>query len=68
MKSKSFVFETNFDKLETPLLRIFEAMFDPVAIGSYLASIFGIDWKRIRYLVYSNSILGKAENFEVKKV
>jgi len=47
--------------------RIFSS-FDPVAIDSYLASIFGIDWKRIKYLVYSNSILGKAENFEVKKV
>jgi uncharacterized protein (DUF362 family) len=42
--------------------------FDPVALDSYLAKIFGIDWKRIKYLAYSNNILGKAENFEIKKV
>lgn len=44
------------------------ASFDPVALDSYLAKIFGFDWKKIRYLVLANKILGEAENYKVIKL
>lgn len=44
------------------------ASFDPVALDSHLAKIFGFDWREIKYLTLSNKVLGKAEDFEVKIV
>jgi len=41
------------------------ASFDPVALDSYLARIFCFDWRKIKYLVFSNKILGETENFKV---
>ena len=41
------------------------ASFDPVALDSYLAKIFGFDWRKIKYLVLSDKILGNANDFEV---
>jgi len=41
------------------------ASFDPVALDVHLTKIFDFDWKKIRYLVYSNKILGEAESYEV---
>ena len=44
------------------------ASFDPVALDSYIAKIFGYDWRKIKYLVYSHQKIGQAENFEVLKI
>lgn len=44
------------------------ASFDPVALDSHLAKIFGFDWRKIKYLVLANKILGEAENFEIVKL
>ena len=44
------------------------ASFDPVALDSYLARIFGFDWKKIKYLRLANKVLGEAENFEIVKL
>lgn len=49
------------------ILKVF-ASFDPVALDSHLAKIFGHDWRKIDYLVFSNKKLGQAENFEVSKI
>jgi uncharacterized protein (DUF362 family) len=41
------------------------ASFDPVALDSHLAKIFGFNWRKIKYLVFSDKILGNAKDFEV---
>jgi uncharacterized protein (DUF362 family) len=41
------------------------ASFDPVALDSHLAKIFGFDWRKIKYLVLANKVLGEADNYEV---
>lgn len=44
------------------------ASFDAVALDAYLAEIFGHDFKRVKYLVFSHKKLGDAEDFKILKV
>lgn len=44
------------------------ASFDAVSLDSYLAKIFGYDWKRIDYLRFCHKKIGEAENFKVIKL
>jgi len=44
------------------------ASYDPVACDSYVAKIFGWDWKEIEYLRYCNKKIGNAENYEIIEV
>lgn len=52
----------------TPAINKIFASYDAVAIDSYVAKLFGYDWKEIKYLVYSNGILGNAENFDIIEI
>lgn len=47
-----------------PINKIF-ASYDPVAIDSFVAKLFGYNWEEIKYLVYANNKLGNAEKFEI---
>ncbi|MEM2974269.1 MAG: DUF362 domain-containing protein, partial [Candidatus Micrarchaeia archaeon] len=43
---------------------------DLVAVDSYCAGLLGVDWKRVKYLIYSDSVLGNAdpERIRIRKI
>lgn len=51
-----------------PAINKIFASYDPVAIDSYVAKLFGHDWKNIKYLVYANGKLGNAEDFDIIEI
>ncbi len=48
-----------------PKLNKIIASYDAVACDSYIAKIFGYDWKEIEYLRYCNNKIGSAEDYEI---